>query len=126
MPDAFGRIELSGRNQSDPALTCFHSSARRDDVPSRKDFGDISRTQTVGREALLRIVQIDGLRQNAASFYLGNFESSLDGSANQVRKIVQFRIAVFVAGNLGQSGSCLARIADDRRLPGIGMQLRSF
>ena len=98
----------------------------RDDVPSRDDFREISRTQSVGRETILRIVQIDGLRQNAPPLHLGNFGSTLDRSPNQVRKIVEFGIAVFVAGNIGQFRSCFPRIADDRWRPRVGMQLGSF
>jgi hypothetical protein len=86
---------LSGRNENDPALGCFHSSPRRDDVPSRKNFGEISRTQAVGCQ------EIDGLRQNAPPLHFGNFESSLQRSANEVRKIIELGVAVFVAGNVG-------------------------
>ena len=89
-------------------------------------FGEISRTQAVGREAILRVIQIDGLRQNAPPLHLGNFGSSLQRSANQVRKIVEFGIAVFVASNVGQFRSCFPRIADDCWIPRIGMQLGPF
>ena len=117
---------MSRGNESDPALAGFNTSSWRDDVAGRQYLGEISRTQSIGREPILRIIQIDGLRQNAPPLYLGNFGSALQRSSNQVRKIIELGIAVFVAGNGSQFRSRLGRIADDHRLPGVGMQLGSF
>ena len=54
-------------------------------------FGEISRTQSVGRETILRIVQIDGLRQNAPPLHLGNFGSSLRPFAQSSQKNCRVR-----------------------------------
>src|SRR5215470_18579537 len=90
--DALCAIKLPRGNESDPALACFDCSTRRDDVSGIKHLGEISRTQAVGREAILRVIQIDGLRQNAATFHLGDLGSTLQSPANQVREIVEFGV----------------------------------
>src|SRR5208282_3005905 len=78
-------IEFSRRGENHSALACFHASTRSDDVAGREHFGEISRTEAVGSETILRVIEIDGLRQNTQPLHLGNFGSSLERTADQVR-----------------------------------------
>ena len=51
----------------------------------------------------LRVVQVDLLRQNTLAVDLGHFRRALQGPADQVGKVVQLPIGIFIPGNRGQA-----------------------
>ncbi len=93
-------------------------------VAGAQDVLQIRRRHAIFGQSLLRIIQVDLLRQHALAVNLGHFRSALDGSSHQVGEVVQFPIGVLISRDRGQASFGVCWIADERGRPTIGVNFR--
>ena len=72
---------------------------------------------------MLRVIQIDLLRQHALAVNLGHLRCALNRSSDQIGEVVQLPVRVLISRHRGQPRFCLGGITDERGGPTIGMDL---
>ena len=124
-PICCGSGEFSRRINLDVLRANLELAAGKSDIARAQNVLQIRRRLSIRGQPLLRVIQVDLLRQHALAIDLGHFRSALNRSSNQVGEVVQLPIRVLIPRHRGQPRFCVRGIADERGRPTIGMDLRA-
>src|SRR5258706_793491 len=119
-------FELTGRVEDYLLLPSLERAAGSNNVTSTEHVSQSCRLEPIRGKPCLRIFKIDNLRQYASPFHLGRFRSALNRESDQIGKIVEIGVTVFVTSDLGQLCGSFLGIANDDGFPSVGMQFRSL
>ena len=82
----------------------FELAGGQRDVLRAEDILELGRIVAVLRQALLRVIEVDLLRQDAGARDLRGFGNALQRALDQLGVVVEIAIGIFGAGNLLQPG----------------------
>src|ERR1700686_5004639 len=122
--DGASAFELAGRIDDDLSLVGLECTPWRNNVASAQDLSESCRLKSVLSESILGIFQVDHLGQQASPLHFRGLWRPLHGSPNQIRKVVEIGVAIFVSRNFSQLCPNIMRITDDDWCPTIRMQIR--
>src|SRR5262249_29535513 len=101
----------------------FHDAARRGDVAGLENVLELRWFETIGGKAVLGIVEIDILLQDARAIHFGNFWDTENRTGEKIGEVIEVAVAIFVARVLLQDDGSFLRSMNNRRRPSVGMNL---
>ena len=122
-PICCGIGELPRRVDLDVLRANLQLAAGKSNVARAQNVFQIGGRHPIRGEALLRVIQVNLLRQHALAVNLGHLRSALNGSSHQIGEVVQLPVRVLISRHRGQPRFCLGGITDERGGPTIGMDL---
>src|SRR5208282_4510658 len=93
------------------------------DVLRAENILELGRIVAILRQALLRVIEVNLLRQDARARNLRGFRDALQRALQQFGVIVEVAIGILCARDGLKSRVCVGRVANDGRVPGVGVNL---
>ncbi len=115
--------ELPARLQRDRPVAHLHLPAAERGVARLQDVAQPAEGDAVRGQALLGEAERHLLVQHAQPVHLGHLRDRLEGALELVGVLLQLLVAVLVPRHRQEARPGRSRVAHDRRLPGVGVEL---
>ena len=122
--------KFAGRIDRDTLVFKFELAAGHGDIACLKNIGEDLRLEAVGRQALLRIEEINLLGQDTRSNHFGDEGGAVGGAGrgeqrllHGVGKIIHLPVTVLFTGNGNQLDWNFGGVTNHEGLPSVGMHI---
>src|SRR5439155_687596 len=122
--------KFAGRIDRDTLVFKFELAAGHGDIACLKNIGEYLRLEAVGRQALLRIEEINLLGQDTRSNHFGDEGGAVGGAGrgeqrllHGVGKIIHLPVTVLFTGNGNQLDWNFGGVTNHEGLPSVGMHI---